>query len=821
MSNELNVIETTFLTDEEKTELDRNLERIIAEHKKNKQEINRLVFESISTMTEADESESVLSNKGFLKRLIGGITGSNQKLQNKINANRAIAQYASQQTLQKLAEQNLMSFDLITAVNNKLNASINSVNEEFKNIYSGLSKFLKHNRNELARIETRLAKVEQNVNLLTWQNSIEYQEFDGEEYADMENTTKIVCLVRDFYEITNGNWSTSDLLLLKTAMSTIGISPKEIVNYYAVLREISQNQQLRNKLIGNADIHPIDDPSYLISMGILEKLDALEHRESYIVDSVIDTVVNDTNQDNIHINRNKICDSLTKNYLKSKAMVNVDVNVESYDLILDLLYNIKQAESEKLLRPLPSEQDVLLKEAEQLFLHCKMEESLEKFETLAENGNSKAMYFLGELYCWALPKQKQDQRTADKWRKKGAELNDTLCRLNLAYCTDINEEDKKNIISSVMDELINLAKSGDMYAQNELGSINDDKNNEAVAIKWYKLSAEQGYFESMNNLANIYDNKGDYTEANKWYQLAGEVGYDWGWKNLADNYNYGYGVSKDKYKAVDLYKKAFEMSGNAAGTSANRIGSIYYSKSDYTEANKWYQLAGEAGYDDGWNSLAANYQYGNGVSEDKDKALALYKRAYEMDGDNAGESANSIGVIYATKGDYAEANKWYQLAGEAGYDLGWYNLADSYQNGYGVSEDEDKALELYKKAFEMDGDVAGKSANRIGEIYFSKSDHTEANKWYQLAGEAGYDWGWYNLASYYFLEEGVSEDKDKTLELYKKAFELNGDAADRSAYFIGETYYQYNDDKKAKKWFQIASKAGSSEAREALEYYNL
>ncbi|MBM6834309.1 sel1 repeat family protein, partial [Megamonas hypermegale] len=215
MANELTVIETDILNVDEKNELNDSIDRIIAAHKSNRQEINRLVFESVAAMTEADQAQEKLSNKGFFRRFIGGITGSNQKLQNKINSNRAVVQYAAQQTLQKLAEQNLMTFDLITAVNNKLNASIYDINTEFNRIYTGLEKFFKHSRNEIIRLETRLARVEQNVQLLTWQNSIEYLEFDGEEYLDMDDTKKIVCLTRDFFDITKGNWTTSDLLLLK------------------------------------------------------------------------------------------------------------------------------------------------------------------------------------------------------------------------------------------------------------------------------------------------------------------------------------------------------------------------------------------------------------------------------------------------------------------------------------------------------------------------------------------------------------------------------------------------------------------------------
>lgn len=122
-SKELTLVEPDVLTPEEKTELNADIDRIIEAHKANRKEINRLVFESVSAMTEADEAQKELKGKGPLARFVGSITGSNRKLREKISENRAAAQYASQLTLQKLAEQNLMSFDLLAAVNNKLNAS--------------------------------------------------------------------------------------------------------------------------------------------------------------------------------------------------------------------------------------------------------------------------------------------------------------------------------------------------------------------------------------------------------------------------------------------------------------------------------------------------------------------------------------------------------------------------------------------------------------------------------------------------------------------------------------------------------------------------
>lgn len=662
MSNELSVIDTTVLTNEEKTDLDKNIERIIAEHKENRQEINRLVFESVSAMTEADDAESELSNKGFFQRLIGGITGSNHKLQNKINSNRAVAQYASQQTLQKLAEQNLMSFDLITAVNNKLNASINSVNDEFKNIYLGLSKFLKYNRSELARIESRLAKVEQNVNLLTWQNSIEYQEFDGEEYSDMDNTKKIVCLVRDFYDITKGNWSTSDLLLLKTAMSTIGIQPKALINYYNVLSKINHSQHLRKKLLGNVDIRPIKNPSYLISMGTLEKLNALENSESYIVDTVIDLIDNDSKS----ISRDNVCDELTKNYLQKKANVDINIDVESYDFILDLLYNIKQAKDENLLLISDNEQDKMMTKAEQLFLNCRFDESIKLLNVLAENDNPKAMYLLSKIYCWGLPNNKTNRELSDFWRKKGAEHNNILCQLNLAYTSDMDNKQKENIISNTLNQIIDLANAGDMYAQEELGYIYIDRKNEEKAIEFYHLAAAQGFFAAFYDLGNIYYNKENYSEAAHWYELAGESGFDLGWRNLAILYDNGLGVYKDKEKAVDFYKKAYEANGASKGECANMIGLFYDNKYNYQNANKWFERAGEAGNSWGWYYLANDYLWGKGLPIDTEKAKYYYEKACALEGEATGDAALQLGLLYKIDGKYNDAKKWYCISANAG-----------------------------------------------------------------------------------------------------------------------------------------------------------
>ena len=124
MSTELTVIPSSALTEQEQADLNASIDSIIAAHKNNRQEINRLVFESVS-------------GGGALLR------GLDKRLQDKINSSRAAAQFAAQTTLQRLSEQNLLTFDLITAVNNKLNASMTAVEGEINQIYAALIQFFK------------------------------------------------------------------------------------------------------------------------------------------------------------------------------------------------------------------------------------------------------------------------------------------------------------------------------------------------------------------------------------------------------------------------------------------------------------------------------------------------------------------------------------------------------------------------------------------------------------------------------------------------------------------------------------------------------
>ncbi len=109
-----------------------------------------------------------------------------------------------------------------------------------------------------------------------------------------------------------------------------------------------------------------------------------------------------------------------------------------------------------------------------------------------------------------------------------------------------------------------LALKGEAWAQTNLGdSYADGKGvaqNDAEAVKWYRLAAAQGNVRAQFKVGLMYKNgQGvlqDYVEAVKWYRLAAAQGYEIAQFNLALMYKNGQGVLQDNIKAHAFYNWA-------------------------------------------------------------------------------------------------------------------------------------------------------------------------------------------------------------------------------------------------------------------------
>jgi hypothetical protein len=288
------------------------------------------------TVSEARANE--LSNQGILRRIWGGITGKNQKIRSDIDRNVTKVQYASQQMIQKLAEQNLLTFDMVTAVNNKLNTLVLELDKEINQVYQTMLGFFKQTKSDIIQMEERVGKLEKNIELLHWNTTIEYQMYDGVEYTELHDIAKIVCVSNDFFHRTKGVWSTGDLMLLKSTLAELGLVVKSNISFANFYRSLIEKPSLIERLFEGISLEGLDVTETYEAPLVkgIEKLTKINGEEKY----VYETIVAQIQSVNVSYDKQNLQLSIVHQYLLHTASMNADVEINLFDFVVGLLVDL-------------------------------------------------------------------------------------------------------------------------------------------------------------------------------------------------------------------------------------------------------------------------------------------------------------------------------------------------------------------------------------------------------------------------------------------------------------------------------------------------
>jgi TPR repeat protein len=211
-----------------------------------------------------------------------------------------------------------------------------------------------------------------------------------------------------------------------------------------------------------------------------------------------------------------------------------------------------------------------LREAESLFIKSNFDEAKVIFQELAESGNPRAMFFLGEYHRTDAISGTVDTETAWAYHKTGHELGDILCTYGFArMLLDENEQQGMELLRGIFSELLNLTRNGDVIMQNIVGTCYQygygvPKNGE-TAFEYYEKAA---------NTNSSY-------------------GYAWAENNVALCFLHGIGVVQDvglaELNTLFAADQEFIPAMFNMGAFAEKLG-------DLTEAKTWYKKAADKGY---------------------------------------------------------------------------------------------------------------------------------------------------------------------------------------------------------------------------------
>lgn len=391
----------------------------------------------------------------------------------------------------------------------------------------------------------------------------------------------------------------------------------------------------------------------------------------------------------------------------TKAIIEEIISEEELDPTITLtindiyqaLFNSKIDMVDDLVTIEEIQQEAKIQEAECLFLDYKLDDAFEIFKTLAENGNGRAMYFLGMYYQYGHGKIKEDEELAKEWQIKGAKAGDVLATISAQYSLQKPSQKRVQTHEVLVDRVEEMAQIGDVFAIETAARLLYDGYDfylegfdEGVlganprrerAIEMYKKGAEQGnwfcahmllcyemyeevieasqkeairgsvIYQFYLGLAYVYIYRITDVEKNiilaiEWLEKAARQNFAIAQDLMADFYHHGTGVEKNDNLAFNWCKKAAEQ----GLPDAQNMLACYYddgigTKKDVNLAFKWYKKAAENGSDVGQSNLAMCYKYGDGTSQNLNLAKKWAMKAAEQGNETAIENLKEwFGIIY-------------------------------------------------------------------------------------------------------------------------------------------------------------------------------
>ncbi|CAI3929971.1 unnamed protein product [Commensalibacter papalotli (ex Botero et al. 2024)] len=185
------------------------------------------------------------------------------------------------------------------------------------------------------------------------------------------------------------------------------------------------------------------------------------------------------------------------------------------------------------------------------------------------------------------------------------------------------------------------------------------------------------------------------------------------------------------------------------------------------------------------------------------------------------EAAYHLGEEYFYwQADYVQSRYWYKLAADQWLSKAEYSLAQFYEKGWGGSQDDSKAMELYQRAALHGSEGAqitladkyfdGK--NTQSGIILTKDD-AQAAKWYEKVAEQGDRVSAFMIGMMYQQGLGVAKNYKKAILWYNRAIERGSRKAKYNLGLMLEIGQGLAKDKvKAKQYFQEACKEWIEEA---------
>lgn len=471
------------LSNEEKQDIDSFIDSVYEQCKNDSKEITQLAMEASFGINAGKNRARELCRQGFFKNLLCNVTGKNRKIRGEIDRDFAVSQIASIKMIQKLAEHNKLTFEMIKNINLKLNCFVNEIDEELNHIYSKMNDFM----DKFIEMSKSMKRLESKVNIHDLVIFIKHHDINGVKFTDLNSNEKFLYFISEFFLTNKSLYIESDLMNLRYVMKEIGIESDDKISLLSIYDTLMSNSSIADKFFKAFDkekLNYIEDFTMPI-LGNIKKIEKLENEEKYITDSIIEMSSKD---------RKEVVLNLLKNYSCNNLNMDLEKENSYFDLSISILGEMKNIDN--LIIDIMDEDDNIEEDIKVIEppKYTRYEIAL---ELLKGNKNIDAVFYL-------LNKAKDEGLDT-------AELYQLMGKVNLSLKK--YDEAANNYKLSIEKGLNNY--NNNYYTAMSLFFAKKYKEAKDYMIK--ALEIEPDNFEANLNLGVIYRVLKNYNEAIKYY----------------------------------------------------------------------------------------------------------------------------------------------------------------------------------------------------------------------------------------------------------------------------------------------------------------
>ena len=315
--------------------IDTLADEMINEHKGNYHDLTRYAMECSALLASSRARSNELKDQAFLKGIINNWTGKNKQLRASIDLDTSDAIAVAQKSLQKLADQNLLSFEMLIALNNKINLHTAELNSEINALHSFLNRLCEdYNRHA--------EKMSQNVDFFHYCHTVEFETYNGIEYRNLPDIEKLFCIANDFYLKSKGEWNTRDLKFLKPILEKVKLPWDTVFSLEEICIYTIHKPQVAERLFERIDQDGLSEIEVYTSPALkgIEKISRINTIET----ATVQTVQNLLECNQVMLSREDIIDQMMRTYMAENKVDHYSIKNDAFRLCLELLNGLKMVD---------------------------------------------------------------------------------------------------------------------------------------------------------------------------------------------------------------------------------------------------------------------------------------------------------------------------------------------------------------------------------------------------------------------------------------------------------------------------------------------